>query len=64
VPSLDFEPDVSWDIEPPHLLFGETTRWCYPVLITSIAPGDYSADVEALNYDVRVYADDNNFAPT
>jgi hypothetical protein len=63
VPSLDFEPDVSWEIEPPHLLFGESTRWCYPVLITSIDPGDHSADVEAVNYDVRVYADDNNFAP-
>jgi hypothetical protein len=64
VPLLDFEPDVSWDVEPPHLLFGETTRWCYPVLVTSIQPGDYSADVEAVNYDVRVYADDDNFAPT
>lgn len=62
VPSLDFEPDFSWDIDPPHLLFGESTRWCYPVLITSIDPGDHSADVEAVNYDSRVYADDNNFA--
>jgi hypothetical protein len=62
VPSLDFEPDASWDIEPPHLLFGESTRWCYPVLITSIDPGDHSADVEAVNYDPRVYADDDNFA--
>jgi hypothetical protein len=63
VASLDFEPDLSWDIEPPHLLFGTTTRWCYPVLIQSIAPDDYTADVEAVNYDVRVYADDDNFAP-
>lgn len=62
VPSLDFEPDLSWDIDPPHLLFGESTRWCYPVLITSIDPGDHSADVEAVNYDPRVYADDDNFA--
>lgn len=64
VPSIDFDPDLSWDIEPPHLLFGTSTRWCYPVLITSIDPGDYSADMEAVNYDARVYADDNNFAPT
>lgn len=62
VPSLDFEPDVSWGIDPPHFLFGESTRWCYPVLITSIGPGDHSADVEAVNYDPRVYADDDNFA--
>lgn len=64
VASLDFEPDLSWEIEPPHILFGETTRWCYPVLITSIEPGDHSADVEAVNYDLRVYADDDNFAPS
>ncbi|MGO4003178.1 host specificity factor TipJ family phage tail protein [Pseudomonas fluorescens] len=64
IPTLDFVPDLSWDIDPPHLLFGESTRWCYPVLITSIEPGDHSADVEAVNYDPRVYADDDNFAPT
>ena len=64
IPALDFAPDLSWGIDPPHLLFGESTRWCYPVLITSIEPGDHSADVEAVNYDPRVYADDDNFAPT
>lgn len=63
VPGLDFDPDLSWEIEPPHLLFGTTTRWCYPILIESIAPDDYTAEVEAVNYDVRVYADDDNFAP-
>lgn len=63
VPGLDFEPDLSWDIEPPYLLFGTTTRWCYPILIGSIAPKDFTTDVEAVNYDVRVYADDDNFAP-
>jgi hypothetical protein len=31
------------------------------VLITGISPnGTESASVEAMNYDVRVYADDNN----
>lgn len=64
VPQLDFVPDLSWDIEPPHLQFGTTTRWSYPILIESITPDDFTADVEAVNYDVRVYADDNNFAPT
>ncbi len=63
IPALDFVPDLSWEIELPHLLFGETTHWCYPVLITSIDPGDYSASMEAVNYDVRVFEDDNNFAP-
>lgn len=63
IPTIDFEPDLSLEIEPPHLLFGVSNRWCYPVLITSIEPGDYSADMEAVNYDARVYADDDNFAP-
>lgn len=64
VPQLDFVPDLSWDIEPPHLQFGTTTRWSYPILIESIKPNDFTADVEAVNYDARVYADDDNFAPT
>ncbi|MFJ7787735.1 host specificity factor TipJ family phage tail protein [Pseudomonas sp. NPDC096925] len=63
IQSIDFVPDLSHQIEPPHLLFGISTRWCYPVLVTSIEPGDYSAEMEAINYDVRVYADDDNFAP-
>lgn len=63
IPTIDFEPDLSLEIEPPHLLFGISTRWCYPVLVTSISPGDYLADMEAVNYDERVYADDDNFAP-
>lgn len=63
VPELDFEPSLEWGLEPPHLLFGTTERWCYPILIESIAPDDFTAEVEAVNYDVRVYADDNNFAP-
>lgn len=61
ITGLDFEPDTSWDIEPPHLLFGPLNRWSYPVLITGITPnGTESASVEAMNYDVRVYADDDN----
>jgi hypothetical protein len=63
IPTIDFVPDLSLEIEPPHLLFGTSNRWCYPVLVTSIEPGDYSADMEAVNYDARVYADDDNFAP-
>jgi len=61
--SVDFMPDTSWSIEPPHLLFGTVRRSGYPVLITSIEPGDYSVDVEAIGYDERVYADDDNYAP-
>lgn len=64
VPALDFVPELSWELEPPHMQFGTTTRWCYPILIESITPEDFTADVEAVNYDARVYADDDNFAPT
>lgn len=34
----DFIPDLSWEIESPHLLFGTAARWSYPVLITLIDP--------------------------
>lgn len=60
---LDFTPDVSWDDaqDPPHVLFGQLTRMCYPVLITSVAPnGLSSAEVEAVGYDARVYLDDDS----
>lgn len=64
VPSIDFVPDVTWRIEPPHLLFGKLSERCYPVLITSVAPnGLSSAQVEAVGYDARVYLDDDSPAP-
>lgn len=64
IPELDFTPDTTWDVEPPHLIFGTLARWSYPVLISSISHnGESKVDVEAVNYDVRIYADDDN-APT
>lgn len=64
VPSLDFVPDLSWGIEPPHMLFGESTRWCYPVLITVANPSSEGrVSVEAIPYDSRVYLYDNSAAP-
>jgi len=63
--SLDFVPDVSWDIEPPHLLFGPVNRWVYPALVTEISPqGSSGVSIKAINYDARVYADDDGFAPS
>jgi len=60
VTGVDFVPDTSWSIEPPHILFGPVTRWSYPALITSISPsGTDSASVEATNYDPRIYQYDN-----
>ena len=64
IPAIDFTPDVSWKIEPPHLQFGPATRWCYPALITDVKPsGTSSVSVSAENYDERVYLDDDSFPP-
>jgi len=64
VPAIDFVPDVTWEREPPHLLFGKLTEMCYPVLITSVSPnGLSSAQVEAVGYDARVYLSDDAIAP-
>lgn len=64
IPSIDFIPDVSWRIEPPHILFGQLSEMCYPVLITKVSPnGLSSARVEAVGYDERVYLSDNSTAP-
>lgn len=60
VPNIDFLPDLSLDIEPPHLIFGRP----FGVLISEVNPGgNTTADVSASNYDERVYADDDSYAP-
>lgn len=62
---LDFTPDTSWQVEPPHLLFGPAERWTYPALITEVNPsGRSGCGVVAVNYDARVYEDDDNPAPS
>jgi len=64
IPMIDFVPDVTWEIEPPHLLFGKLEEICYAVLLTSVAPnGMSSAQVEAVGYDERVYLSDDAVAP-
>ena len=59
----DFTPDLSWTIEPPHIYFGPLIRWNYPALITEVSPSGNGCSVSAINYDVRVYADDDNSPP-
>lgn len=57
-------PEVSLKQELPHIYFGLTADWVKPALITSIqARGTDTTDVTAVNYDARVYADDNNNPP-
>ena len=60
IAQMDEVPVIDYRREPPHLLFGTTDEWSFPVLITSINPrGFESVSVEAVNYDERIYADDN-----
>ena len=57
---LDFVPDTSWEVEPPHLIFGQP----YAALITEVTPsGTVGASVSAVGYSPLVYADDDGFPP-
>jgi hypothetical protein len=60
---LDFEPIIGGAQEPTHIVFGKTTTWSYPVLITDIEPSGDTVDVTAVNYDARMYLDDDNDPP-
>lgn len=61
---LDFVPDMSGVTEAPIIQFGHGSKWVYPALITDVTPsGTKSCKVEAVNYDPRVYLDDNNYDP-
>lgn len=58
-------PVVTLKMDPPHVYFGPSTRWCFPALIEEIQPqGNEGATLVATNYDLRVYTDDNNSPPT
>ena len=61
---LDFTPDCSGRMEPALFQFGVANRWCLPALIMDVKPsGTDKVSVTAANYDVRVYADDDNSPP-
>lgn len=66
IPTLDFVPDLSGNIDtPPVIQFGHESTWCFPALITEVKPsGTRSCSVTAVNYDPRMYADDDNFPPS
>lgn len=64
IPSLDFEPLIHSAMLPPIIQFGHESRWIYPALITEVNPkGTRTCGMKAVNYDVRMYADDDNFPP-
>ena len=58
-------PTINGSQEPPHLLFGTTTNYGYPAIVTKVAPsGRMDIAVEAVNYTDAVYTYDNATAPT
>lgn len=64
IPVLDFEPLIHSAMLPPIIQFGHESRWIYPALITEVNPkGTRTCSMKAVNYDVRMYADDDNFPP-
>ena len=49
-------PTISGTQEPPHLLFGTSTEYGYPAIVTKVAPsGRFDIAVEAVNYNANVY---------
>ena len=57
-------PTINGTQEPPHLLFGTSTEYGYPAIVTKVSPsGRFDIAVEAVNYTSAVYAYDNASAP-
>jgi hypothetical protein len=53
-------PTINGTQEPPHLLFGTSTEYGYPAIVTKVAPsGRFDIAVEAVNYSANVYAYDD-----
>ena len=64
IPTLDFEPVLNTAALPPIIQFGHESRWVYPAIITDVNPkGTKTCSLKAVNYDVRMFADDDNFPP-
>ncbi|HFQ8054070.1 TPA: host specificity factor TipJ family phage tail protein, partial [Pseudomonas putida] len=64
ISSLDFIPVLDSAMDAPVLQFGPKATFCYPALIKEVNPsGTVSCNVTAVNYDERVYMDDDNFPP-
>ncbi len=59
--NLDFTPTLDGSMEPLLYMLGEARRWSHLALITDIKPsGTERVGMTAVNYDERVYADDDN----
>lgn len=61
VPAGTNMPVVTLRQEPPHAYFGTAEQWALPALVRRISPSDDGkVKVQAVNYDARVYEDDDN----
>lgn len=61
---IDFDVVTDLSIEPARLLFGDSTRVGYPVMIEEISPsGDGQHSLTAAEYSDNYYADDDNHPP-
>lgn len=57
-------PAISLRQEPPHVYFGPQNAWHWPALVRSVKPGSSdTCAVQAVNYDPRLYDDDDNSPP-
>lgn len=65
IPSLDFVPTFNDDGAMNAIIqFGHSDKWIYPAIITEVVPkGVKTCAMKAVNYDVRMFADDDNFPP-
>ena len=63
VDELDFVPETIPGLEPPHILFGPSNKWAYPVLVTSADPSEGNVSMKGMPYDARVYTYDHATAP-
>lgn len=65
IPSIDFVPQFNEDgMMNPIIQFGHSDKWIYPAIISEVKPkGTKTCSLKAFNYDVRVFADDDNFPP-
>jgi hypothetical protein len=63
IAELDFEPDTSMNLQLPQLLVGPSSKWAYPVLVTSSNPSNGNVALKGMPYDARVYTYDNATAP-
>lgn len=64
IPTLDFVPEFQTSAMAPIIQFGHSDKWVYPAIITEVRPkGAKTCALKAVKYDVRMYADDDNFPP-